>query len=101
MPDFIFVVAASVVSLSVLIPFIVEKDSRGPEAVRVFISNIFSFFAILVATASLLAFLFMPAISEFSFRRLYRGGARKSCLCVTPHVAIADNPRLLKSLGLH
>ncbi|MGB3922092.1 MAG: lipid II flippase MurJ [Minisyncoccia bacterium] len=66
-PDFIFVVAASVVSLSVLIPFIVEKDSRGTEAVRAFISSIFSFFAILVATASLLAFLFMPAISSFLF----------------------------------
>lgn len=66
-PDFIFVVAASVVSLSVLIPFIVEKDGADSEAVRSFINNVFSFFCFLVAGTSVLAFVFMPSISNFLF----------------------------------
>lgn len=66
-PDFILVVAASVVSLSVLIPFIVEKDNAGPEAVRAFINNIFSFFSILIVAVSLAAFFFMPSISAYLF----------------------------------
>ena len=66
-PDFIFVVAASVVSLSVLIPFIVEKDRAGQESVHTFINNIFSFFSILIVTVSLAAFFLMPFIASFLF----------------------------------
>jgi len=47
-PDLIFVAVASVVSLSVLIPFIIEEESRGPEALRSFINDIFSFFSVLI-----------------------------------------------------
>ena len=44
-PDFIFVTVASVVSISVLVPFIMEEESRGRENLRHFINNIFSFFS--------------------------------------------------------
>src|SRR3989344_4160370 len=44
-PDFIFVTVASVVSLSVLVPFIVEEESRVKDSLRHFINNIFSFFS--------------------------------------------------------
>ncbi len=67
-PDFIFVIAASTVSLSVLIPFLVEKDNSGPEALRTFINNIFSFFCLLIITTSAIAFVLMPEISKFLFK---------------------------------
>ena len=67
-PDFIFVTVASVVSLSVLIPFIIEKESGGREALRDFIDNIFSFFSILIIAVSALAFFLIPAISGILFK---------------------------------
>ena len=66
-PDIIFVTVASVVSLSVLIPFIIEREAKSVEALRAFVNNIFSFFSILIITVSGLAFLLLPAISQFLF----------------------------------
>jgi putative peptidoglycan lipid II flippase len=68
-PDFIFVLAASVVSLSVLVPFIVEKESVSRESVREFVDSIFSFFSVLIVAVCVLAFLLMPYLSGF----LYKG----------------------------
>ena len=67
-PDFIFVTVASVVSLSVLIPFIIEKEAENREALRTFISNIFSFFSILIIIVSSLAYFLMPTISALLFK---------------------------------
>src|SRR3954464_13544314 len=47
-PDFLFVTVASVVSLSVIVPFIVERESRGKPAVREFVDDIFTFFSVLI-----------------------------------------------------
>ena len=43
-PDFIFITVGSMVSVSVLIPFLVEKMKAGSEEGRKFIGNIFTFF---------------------------------------------------------
>lgn len=67
-PDFIFVTVASVVSLSVLIPFIIEEEGRGQEALRRFIHDIFSFFSVLIVIVSGLAFFLMPIISGILFK---------------------------------
>src|SRR3989344_4448109 len=67
-PDFIFVTVASVVSLSVLIPFIIEKEAESLETLRTFISNIFSFFSILIVIVSGLAYFLMPTISGLLFK---------------------------------
>lgn len=67
-PDLIFVTVASVVSLSVLIPFIVEKESLGHKALRDFVNNIFSFFSILIIIVSGLAFFLMPTLSGILFK---------------------------------
>ena len=67
-PDFIFVTVASIVSISVLIPFIIEKEALGLEAVRSFVSNIFSFFSILIFIVSSLAFFLIPTISSLIFK---------------------------------
>src|SRR3989344_3607386 len=47
-PDFIFVTVASIVSLSVLVPFIIEKEAENSEVLRDFMDNIFSFFSVLI-----------------------------------------------------
>ena len=67
-PDFIFVTAASVVSISVLVPFIMEEELRGRESLRHFINNIFSFFSVLIIVVSAIAFFLIPAISEVLFK---------------------------------
>jgi putative peptidoglycan lipid II flippase len=67
-PDFIFVLAASVVSLSVLVPFIIEKESEGREALRRFVDNVFSFFFILMIIISVLAFFALPFLSKILFK---------------------------------
>ena len=67
-PDFIFVTVASVVSISVLVPFIIEKDVYGREELRKFIDNIFSFFSVLIVSVASVAFIFMPILSKLLFR---------------------------------
>jgi putative peptidoglycan lipid II flippase len=69
-PDFLFITVASVVSLSVLIPFIIEKDAEGREVLRSFIDNIFTFFILFMGVSAALAYWLMPEISAFLFRGL-------------------------------
>lgn len=69
-PDFIFVTVASVVSLSVLIPFVIEKEAESLSALRHFVNNIFSFFSVLMIAVSILAFFLIPAISGVLFKGL-------------------------------
>jgi putative peptidoglycan lipid II flippase len=69
-PDFIFITVASVVSLSVLIPFIIEKEALGLETLREFVNDIFSFFSVLILSASFLAFFLMPTITAILFKGL-------------------------------
>ncbi len=67
-PDFLFVTVASIVSLSVLVPFIIEKEALGSEALREFIGSIFSFFGLLMIAVAALAYVFMPPLSEILFK---------------------------------
>lgn len=73
-PDFLFITVASVVSLSVLIPFILEKDaedtaegSQGRQKLHTFIDSIFSFFLLLMLGTALIAFVAMPFLSNWLF----------------------------------
>src|SRR3989344_3259439 len=47
-PDLIFILSASMVSLSVLIPFISEKKAEGKESARLFLDSVFSAFFIFI-----------------------------------------------------
>jgi len=66
-PDFIFITVGSMVSVSVLIPFLVEKMKAGSEEGRKFIGNIFTFFFLLIIVISIIAFFFIPIINKFLF----------------------------------
>lgn len=69
-PDFIFVTAASIVSLSVLIPFIIEKDGESKESLREFISGVFSFFSLLMIVVAAASFALMPWATKILFKGL-------------------------------
>jgi putative peptidoglycan lipid II flippase len=59
-PDFIFVTVASLVSISVLIPFLMEKTSRSKEEVKKFINSLFSFFFFLIILVCVITFFAIP-----------------------------------------
>jgi putative peptidoglycan lipid II flippase len=67
-PDFIFVTVASIVSLSVLVPFIVEREKESRESVREFVDNIFTFFSVLIFITAGLAYLLMPTLTGILFK---------------------------------
>jgi len=66
-PDFIFTTVASMVSISVLVPFITEKMERSEEETRNFIKNIFSFFSVAIVGVSIVAFILMPYLAPKFF----------------------------------
>ncbi len=59
-PDLIFVSVATTVSISVLVPFFIEKMERNKEEGRAFIDNTFSVFFFAIIIASTVAFFLMP-----------------------------------------
>jgi putative peptidoglycan lipid II flippase len=66
LPDFIFVSVASLVSVSVLIPALVEKLNNQPEAKK-FVDTVFSFFFLIIIIFCLLIFAFTPFILRIVF----------------------------------
>ena len=66
-PDFIFITVGSMVSVSVLIPFLVEKMKNGHEEGKRFLGNIFTFFFLLIVIISGIAFFFIPSLTKFLF----------------------------------
>lgn len=67
-PDFIFATVASLVSLSVLIPFIAEKIKIGGDEPKKFIGSIFSFFSILIFSTSIIVFFLVPYLIPVIFK---------------------------------
>lgn len=66
-PDFLFVSVASLVSLSVMIPFFTQKMDSSPEEAKSFISSIFSIFSIIIIGVSIIAFFLAPHILSVLF----------------------------------
>ena len=66
-PDFIFITVGSMVSVSVLIPFLMNKVKESPEEGRKFIGSIFLFFFLLIVLISGIAFFFVPELSKILF----------------------------------
>ncbi len=65
-PDFIFISVASIVSVSVLIPFLSQE--KDEEKSKTFMSEIFSVFLVLVLFISAITFFLIPKIIPFIFR---------------------------------
>lgn len=72
-PDVLFVTVASIVSISVLIPFLIERFEKSDEDAREFLDTIFSFFFVFMVTAFTLAYIFAPYILSFLFPTFAHG----------------------------
>jgi len=66
-PDFIFATVASVVSISVLVPFITERLEKSKEETKYFINSIFSFFSVMIILTCSIVFIFMPYLAPKFF----------------------------------
>jgi putative peptidoglycan lipid II flippase len=66
-PDILFVTVASIVSVSVLIPFLMEKIERSKEEAKEFIDTIFSFFFVFIFTVGIIAFITAPFFLKIIF----------------------------------
>lgn len=66
-PDFIFVSIASIVSMSVMIPFLIERLEKGNTEAKEFIDAIFTAFFFIIGSVSVIAFVFTPFILRFFF----------------------------------
>lgn len=67
LPDFIYVIVGSFVSVNVLVPFISEKLSHpeGKKETRDFLGPVASFFIFSVAFLSLIAFIILPYLAHY------------------------------------
>jgi putative peptidoglycan lipid II flippase len=61
-PDFIFVSIGSMVSISVLVPFFVEKMEKNFDEAKDFIGNIFSIFFITISLVGIIVYFLVPSL---------------------------------------
>ncbi len=66
-PDILFVTVASIVSISVLIPFLIERFEKGAEEAREFIDSVFSFFACFMVVAGIVGYITAPYFMKILF----------------------------------
>ena len=66
-PDLIFIWSASMVSLSVLIPFLSKKHEESKTAAREFLDSVFSAFFSFIVLVGIVAFLLAPKLSSLLF----------------------------------
>jgi len=64
-PDFLYVAIASLVSITVLIPFLAERlRPEDNENAKRFVRGAFTFFSLIIGAGSVVAFFAMPALSH-------------------------------------
>ena len=77
-PDFIFVTVASLVSTSILVPFLIEsreKETAGAKGeLRESIQSLFSAFSVLILFVCAIAFFLMPWLDKTLFPKLFDRG---------------------------
>jgi len=66
-PDIVLVLAGSIVSISVLVPFLTRKISQGKGPAKEFIDVVFTAFFIGVVVISSLLFIIMPSLTSVVF----------------------------------
>lgn len=59
-PDLLFATVASIVSISVLIPFLIERFQKSDEAAREFLDTVFSFFFCFMLVVGIVAYVTTP-----------------------------------------
>ncbi|MDB5204888.1 MAG: hypothetical protein JWP09_916 [Candidatus Taylorbacteria bacterium] len=72
-PDLIFATVASLVSASVIIPFLQEKMNEGEGKAKQFIDEMWSAFFVLIMAVSVIAFFAMPMLVKLLFSTMPLG----------------------------
>ncbi len=62
-PDFLYISIASLASITVLMPFLIERMNISNEKAREFLNEVLTGFLLLLMVASVVAFIFMPKIA--------------------------------------
>ena len=65
-PDLIFVTVASLVSISILVPFFTEAEEKGKDT-KSLVDGIFSVFFVIMVVTSLVAYILMPILAPKLF----------------------------------
>jgi len=63
-PDFIYIISLSLVSVNALIPFFLEKESSSKEEAKKFLDGMMSFYLAVIVFLSLGAFFAIPYLSD-------------------------------------
>ena len=66
-PDILFVTIASIVSISVLIPFLIERFEKGDTEAKEFIDTVFSFFFCFMMVSGIVAYITAPYFMKLLF----------------------------------
>lgn len=66
-PDVLYVLFASTLSVYVLIPFVSKRLETGTDAARAFLSQFLTLFVLFYGVVAALAIVFAPAIAQFFF----------------------------------
>ena len=72
-PDLLFVTIASLVSVSVIVPFIVKSESINKKEVQLFVNNIFTFFFLLIFIVAGILYVYIPYLSTIFFPGFNQG----------------------------
>jgi putative peptidoglycan lipid II flippase len=72
-PDIVFATVASLVSVSVIIPFLVERIDRDESEAKHFLNNIFSFYMVLMCCVSIILFFMTPLLTRLLFPSISTG----------------------------
>lgn len=81
-PDFLFVSIASFVSVTVLIPFLIEKIGKQPEDGNEFLNSVFTVFFTVMVAVSIGMFFLIPKLSGVVFPGII-GDSRDTLIVLT------------------
>ena len=81
-PDFIFVSIASFVSVTVLIPFLIEKIGKRAQDGKEFLDNVFTVFFAAIVLVSIVAFFLIPKLTGMLFPGI-EGDSRDTLIVLT------------------
>ena len=82
-PDFLFATVASIVSISVLMPYLMERMDRSSEEAKKFIDAIFSFFFLFMFVVGILAFWLAPFLLSLLFPPFVHNASFGSLIALT------------------
>ena len=82
-PDFLFVTVASLVSMSVLIPFLIERSERSKEETKIFIDSLFSVFFLVITAVSAVVFFLVPYFVDIFFPGFNTAESRHEMIVLT------------------